>query len=74
MAMVKDTYCNGDFSFNSYCQVDEGKFTKYSSKWYGKYFKPATKNQRNLFFEYMEKAGYDYNSNTKELKKIKVPQ
>lgn len=71
MVMVKDIYRNDDYIFYSYCQVYEGKFTKYSSTWDGKGFKPATENQRSLFFEYMKKAGYDYNSNTKEFKKIR---
>lgn len=34
-------------------------------------FKPATKEQRNLLFQKMHEAGYEWNAEKKELKKIK---
>lgn len=37
---------------------------------YEEYLKPATKEQRDLLFAKMKEAGYEWNANKKELKKI----
>lgn len=59
-------YCDYD-SEDHFCLGD-----RHTCCWtHSKYVKPATKEQRNLLFAKMREAGYEWNGEKKELKKIK---
>ena len=71
IVMFKDLY--NIFTFHSYCYIGGGDKAFYISKddwWEGKGFKPATKEQRDLLFQKIKEAGYEWNAEKKELKKI----
>lgn len=68
-------------TFSSYCFIDKtGWFCEKGSechtlnkeftKAYNGEIKPATKEQRNLLFQKMKEAGYEWDAEKKELKKI----
>ena len=71
---------DGD-TFGSYCFMDSTKWfcekgskchtlnTEYMKAYHGE-IKPATKEQRDLLFAKMKEAGYEWNAEKKELKKI----
>lgn len=54
---------------NTYCALQKGIFIKQEMLW-DRDFVPATKEQRDLFFQKMKEAGYEWNAKKKELKKI----
>ena len=73
-----------DENFSSYCFMDKTKwFCEVGSechtlkeefvKNYGKFY-PATKKQRDLLFSKMKEAGYEWDAEKKELKKIESAQ
>jgi len=58
-----------------YCGIGGAGFTK-GSGWGDTancIYYPATKEQRDLLFQKMKEAGYEWNSDTKELKEIEQP-
>lgn len=58
----------------SYCGIDTlgGFKTGVKHHWTGKPVYPATKEQRNLLFQKMKEAGYEWDAEKKELKKVHV--
>ena len=57
--------------FNSYCYISfEGKFYKSESGHSTENIYLATKEQRDLLFEKMKEAGYEWDADKKELRKI----
>lgn len=57
----------------AHCAINTlGKFQipKYPEHWTGHTTTPATKEQRELLFQKMKEAGYEWNAEKKELKKI----
>ena len=64
-------YGGCDKCFETYCFVDwEGRF-RLGEYMGSKEIYPATKEQRDLLFQKMKEAGYEWNSDKKELHKIK---
>lgn len=63
-------------SFHSYCYVEDGEFfiSHYETPdwWRDGGFQPATKEQRQFLFQKMKDAGYEWDAEKKEPKKIKV--
>lgn len=72
IVIFKDLY--NATSFHSYCHIEDGVFNiskiELPDWWNGVGFKPATKEQRDLFFTKMREAGYEWNAERKELKRI----
>ena len=72
IVIFKDLY--NSTTFHSYCHIEDGVFDISKEEmpdwWNGAGFKPATKEQRDLFFANMEEAGYEWDAEKKELKKI----
>lgn len=58
-----------DIHINAYCALQKGIFIKQEMLW-DRDFVPATREQRDLFFQKMKEAGYEWNAKKKELKKI----
>lgn len=58
-----NTFKNGEIAF-----TDEN--VPYYSKTWTCYLHPATKEQRNLLFQKIKEAGYEWNTETKTLKKL----
>lgn len=58
-------YCHYDLKSNTF-----NKDTDYVSVAVGTKFHPATKEQRDLLFQKMKEAGYEWDAERKELKKI----
>lgn len=55
----------------AYCGIHNEEFRQYGSVYYwGKTSCPATKEQRDLLFQKIKEAGYEWDSEKKELKKI----
>lgn len=73
IVIFKDLY--NATTFHSYCHIEDGVFDISKDDmpdwWEGKGFHPATKEQRDLLFSRMHEAGYMWDSDKKELKKIK---
>ena len=64
-------YGGCDKCFETYCFVDwEGRFRLDEYYMGSKEIYPATKEQRDLLFQKMKEAGYEWNSDKKELHKI----
>ena len=64
------TYFSGYF-LGAYCGIYNGEFNPYGNiHHWGKNSCPATKEQRDLLFQKMKEAGYEWDSEKKELKKI----
>ena len=57
----------------SYCDIFNGIFTPNEDSWTTLDIVPATKEQRDLLFKKMKEAGYEWNAERKELKKIEQP-
>ena len=61
-------------SFHSYCYVEDGEFfiSHYETPdwWRDGGFQPATKEQRQFLFQKMKEAGYEWDAEMKEPKKI----
>ena len=72
IVIFKDLY--NATTFHSYCHIEDGVFDISKDDmpdwWEGKGFHPATKEQRDILFQKMKEAGYEWDANTKELKKI----
>jgi len=63
---------NGE-DFDSYCFVGfDGKFYKGENGHSTEEIHPATKEQRDLLFQKMKEAGYEWDAEKKELKKIHI--
>lgn len=63
--------CNDDYKGNYCCIDSDGTFrTTLDFGFGGKIILPATKEQRNLLFQKMHEAGYEWDAEKKELKKI----
>ena len=61
------TYFSGYF-LGAYCGIYNGEFNPYgNTRHWGKNSCPATKEQRDLLFEKMEQAGYEWDAEKKEL-------
>lgn len=58
-----------DIHINAYCALQKGIFIKQEMLW-DRDFVPATKEQRDLFFQKMKEAGHEWDAKKKELKKI----
>ena len=72
-AIILYKYRSSDgIHINAYCALQKGIFIKQGMLW-DRDFVPATKEQRDLFFQKMKEAGYEWNSEKKELKKIEKP-
>ena len=59
-----------------YCRYLDGEFRTNERGFMGQaddYFTPATKEQRELLFQKMKEAGYEWDADKKELKKIRKP-
>ena len=60
-----------DYDTRSYCRlVSDNLINKEESGWDSTLFVPATKEQRDLLFQKMKEAGYEWDADKKELKKI----
>lgn len=72
IVMFKDLY--NATTFHSYCHIEDGLFDVNKDEmpdwWEGKGFHPATKEQRDMLFQRMHEAGYTFDFEKKELKKI----
>ena len=72
IVIFKDLYNSS--TFHSYCHIEDGVFDISEDNmpdwWEGKGFHPATKEQRDLLFQKMKEAGYEWDTEKKELKKI----
>lgn len=70
IVIFKDLY--NSTTFHSYCHIEDGVFDVSEDNlpdwWEGKGFYPATKEQRDLLFTKMKEAGYEWDSEKKELK------
>lgn len=66
------TYFLGYF-LGAYCGIYNGEFNPYGNiHHWGKNSCPATKEQRDLLFQKMKEAGYEWDAEKKELKKMEV--
>lgn len=62
-----------DYDTRSYCRfVSDNFINKEESGWDSTLLVPATKEQRDLLFQKMEEAGYEWDTEKKELKKFHV--
>ena len=72
IVIFKDLY--NATTFHSYCHIEDGMFDFSKDElpdwWEGEGFKPATKEQRDLLFQKMKEAGYEWDAKKKKLKKI----
>lgn len=72
IVIFKDLYNSS--TFHSYCHIEDGEFgiseDDMPDWWNGKGFKPATKEQRDILFKAMHEAGYEWDDETKELKRL----
>ena len=72
IVIFKDLY--NATTFHSYCHIEDSVFDISKDDmpdwWEGAGFHPATKEQRELLFKKMKEAGYEWNAEKKELKKI----
>ena len=72
IVIFKDLY--NATTFHSYCHIEDGLFDVSKDDmpdwWEGEGFQPATKEQRDILFRKMREAGYEWDSEKKELKKI----
>ena len=71
---VKATIIFKNFNFdgkhiNAYCALQQGILIKQELPW-DRDFKPATKEWRELLFQKMKEAGYEWDAEKKELRKI----
>jgi len=70
--IFKDLYNSS--TFHSYCHIEDGVFNISENDmpdwWEGEGFKPATKEQREILFQKMHEAGYEWDTEKKEPKKI----
>ena len=75
VVIFKNLYCCS--TFHSYCHIADGIFDISKDDmpdwWECEGFQPATKEQRELLFQKIRKAGYEWDENKKELRKIVVP-
>lgn len=71
IVMFKDLYKT---TFHSYCYIEHEAFCiskdNISDWWICQGFHPATKEQRALLFQKMKEAGYEWDVDKKELKKV----
>ncbi|MBO7079103.1 MAG: hypothetical protein J6W64_04775 [Bacilli bacterium] len=71
IVIFKDLY--NYTSFHSYCHIEDGIFDFSTDElpdwWEDEGFKPATKEQRDLLFQKMKEAGYEWDAENKKLKK-----
>ena len=76
IVIFKDLYNSS--TFHSYCHIEDGIFDISKDElpdwWEGKGFQPATKEQRDLLFQRMKEAGYEWDTEKKEPKKIVKPK
>ena len=76
IVIFKDLYNSS--TFHSYCHIEDGMFDISKDElpdwWEGKGFQPATKEQRDLLFQRMKEAGYEWDTEKKEPKKIVKPK
>lgn len=72
IVMFKNLY--NSTTFHSYCHIEDGIFNISKDDmpdwWEGKGFYPATKEQREILMKAMTDAGYQWDAEKKELKKI----
>ena len=72
IVIFKDLY--NSTSFHSYCYIEDGIFDFNKDElpdwWNGEGFKPATKEQIDILFQKMKKAGYEWDGEKKELMKV----
>ena len=72
IVIFKDLY--NATTFHSYCHIEDNVFDISKDDmpdwWEGAGFHPATKEQRELLFKKMREAGYVWDSNKEELRKI----
>lgn len=73
IVIFKDFY-NSE-SFHSYCHIEDCIFDfskdELPDLWNSEGFKPATKEQCNILFQKIKEAGYEWDINKKELRKLK---
>jgi hypothetical protein len=63
---------NDDFDWTSYCSLGSNKgFQNFNVEHENDKTHPVTKEQRDLLFAKMKEAGYEWNAEKKELRKIK---
>ena len=71
IVIFKDLY--NYTSFHSYCHIEDGIFDFSTDElpdwWEDEGFKPATKEQRDLLFQKMHEAGYEWDVEKKKLGK-----
>ena len=74
IVIFKDLY--NSKTFHSYCHIEDGIFDVNKEElpdwWKGEGFKPATKEQRDTLMKAMSDAGYTFDFENRELKKIHV--
>ena len=72
IVIFKDLY--NSTTFHSYCHIEDGIFDISKDEmpdwWEGKGFVPATKEQCDTLFTKMKEAGFEWDSEKKELKRI----
>ena len=76
IVIFKDLY--NSTSFHSYCHIENGIFDFNKDEvpdwWNSRDFKPATKEQRDILFQKIKEAGYNWNFETKTLEKLVEPK
>ena len=76
IVIFKDLY--NSTSFHSYCHIEDGIFDFNKDEvpdwWNSEGFKPATKEQRDILFQKIKEAGYNWNAETKILEKLVEPK
>ena len=76
IVIFKDLY--NSTSFHSYCHIEDGIFDFNKDElpdwWNSRDFKPATKEQRDILFQKIKEAGYNWNAETKILEKLVKPK
>ena len=76
IVIFKDLY--NSTSFHSYCHIEDGIFDFNKDEvpdwWNSRDFKPATKEQRDILFQKIKEAGYNWNFETKTLEKLVEPK
>ncbi len=72
-AIILYKYRSSDgIHINAYCALQKGIFIKQEILW-DRDFVPATREQRDLFFQKMKEADYEWDAKKKELKKLEKP-
>lgn len=70
-SFTEDKVISTHFGYDVFHGTFDTKLSRFGREEDFVFVNPATKEQRNMLFQRMKKAGYEWDSETKELKKIK---